>query len=158
MDAEIKARLDALEADLAAAKAATDEAKAAESAAVAKADAAADAIADLEARLTDALDPVKIKERSDARDTLVAQARTVARDDSLTPEATATDIEIKRLALTTRKLEVEGRDDAYILARFDAEIAVADEMKKLDSPLNRARTATPAAAGTARPFSLDGRR
>lgn len=121
LDAKLKdalAKLKDAEGAVAVAEEETEKAKAEADAEKARADS-------LDAKLKDATDPEKMAARVNARVQLVAQAAPVlgteVKLDSLT------DIEIRKAVaekLTGTKLD--GKSEAYIEARFDAEIARVD--------------------------------
>jgi hypothetical protein len=79
-------------------------------------------VVELETKLAEALDPARIDERAQARADLFARAKRIAGQDH---EPSGSDDEIRRAALVAAGVDLEGRSDAYVEARFDAQADVA---------------------------------
>ena len=125
-----------LQADAAARQTAHDAAIAAKDAEIAARDAAlAKAEAERDAALAKVLDDAAIDARVAARGDLVARVKVLA------PSVVAdgkSDLEVKRAVLADRKINLDGKSDAYVEARFDTLVedhAGAD--KTVDALANR---------------------
>jgi hypothetical protein len=90
----------------------------------AKLDAEIEKTKELEAKLATATDPKAMKDAVAAADQFEAAAIKVAGKEI---DLTGDPSEIRKVALVARGVDVEGKSDAYIEARFDAYADVAEE-------------------------------
>ena len=102
-------------------------------------DALAKEVVDLKAQLGEATDPKRLAELAEARAKLIAAAKSIGLED-VKPESS--DMDVKRDALVAAKINLEGKSDAYVEARFDAEVErLAQQPEKTRTDTRDARRA-----------------